>query len=60
MGKERVNLSMDPDTLDRLRQYAWEHHSSLSKAVTDLVWSAKVQNSQIRGQMVMDIRRHAK
>lgn len=60
MGKIRINLSVDPDTSERLRQYAWEHHSSVSKAVTDLVWAAKVKNSQIRGQASLDVRRSMK
>lgn len=51
VSKVRINLSIDADTLERLRQYAWENHSTVSKAVTDLVWDAKVKNVQIRGQM---------
>lgn len=51
MEKVRINLSVDTDTLERLKQYAWENHSTMSKAVTDLVWNAKVKNTQIRGQM---------
>lgn len=51
MAKTRINISVDEDTAERLRQYAWEQHSSVSKAVTDLIWSAKVKNGQIRGQL---------
>lgn len=51
MAKTRINISVDEDTAERLRQYAWEHHSSVSKAISDLIWSAKVKNEQIRGQM---------
>ena len=50
MSKIRMNISVDEDTAERLRQYAWEHHSSVSKAISDLIWSAKVKNEQIRGQ----------
>lgn len=53
MAKQRVNISLDEDTLERLRLYAWENHATVSKAVTDLVWSAKVRNGEIRGQMVL-------
>ena len=56
MAKSRVNLSLDPDTKERLQVYAWENHASVSKAVTDLVWAAKVKNSQIRGQTSLDLR----
>lgn len=54
MAKQRVNISLDEDTLERLRLYAWENHATVSKAVTDLVWSAKVRNQEIRGQMVLE------
>ena len=54
MGKVRLNLSLDEDTLERIRQYAWENHSTLSKAVTDLAWAAKVKNSQVRGQLSLN------
>lgn len=54
MSKTRVNLSVDADTLERLRQYAWENHSTVSKAVTDLIWAAKVKNAQVRGQMSLE------
>ncbi len=53
MAKHRVNISLDEDTLERLRLYAWENHATVSKAVTDLVWSAKVRNGEIRGQMAL-------
>ncbi|MDO4804972.1 MAG: hypothetical protein Q4A32_09165 [Lachnospiraceae bacterium] len=56
MAKSRINLSLDPDTKERLKMYAWENHASVSKAVTDLVWAAKVKNSQVRGQTSLDIR----
>ena len=51
MAEIRINISVDEDTAERLRQYAWEQHSSVSKAITDLIWSAKVKNGQIRGQL---------
>ena len=56
MAKIRVNLSLDPDTKERLQMYAWENPSSVSKAVTDLIWHAKVKNAQIRGQASLDLR----
>ena len=46
MGKKRINLSIDEDTEERLRQYSWENHSTMSKAVTDMIWKA----NQVRGQ----------
>ena len=51
MSKIRMNISIDEDTAERLRQYAWEHHSSVSNDISDLIWSSKVKNEQIRGQL---------
>lgn len=48
--KQRVNISLTEDTAERLRMFAWENHKTLSQAVTDWTWAAKVKNSQIRGQ----------
>lgn len=48
--KKRVNISLSEDTIERLKQYAWEHHTNVSQAITDWIWSEKVKNSQIRGQ----------
>lgn len=47
----RVNISLSTDTLNRLDQLAFETHSSRSKALTDLIWMAKLKNSQVRGQI---------
>lgn len=52
--KQRINISLSPDTADRLKQYAWERHTNVSQAVTDWIWSAKVKNEQIRGQQTID------
>ena len=52
--KRRINLSIGSDTLERLDQLAFEKHKNRSQAVTDLVWEAKVQYSQIRGQTNVD------
>mgnify|MGYP002627095709 CR=1 FL=1 len=48
--KKRVNISLSEDTIERLEQYAWEHHTNVSQAITDWIWSEKVKKSQIRGQ----------
>ena len=57
MQKARICITLDLDTKERLEMYAWENHSTISKAVTDLVWAAKVRNSQIRGQLSLDVAR---
>ena len=54
--KKRVNISVTEDTIDRLKQYAWEHHTNESQAITDWIWSAKVKNEQLRGQQSLKMR----
>ncbi|WP_190324861.1 DUF6364 family protein [Mediterraneibacter catenae] len=50
MAKVKVNLSLDSDTAERLKQYAFEQHKTVSQAVTDWIWHEKVKFDQIRGQ----------
>ncbi len=54
-NKKRVNISVTPDTEERLKQYAFENHKSVSQAITDWIWSVKVTNENIRGQQTMEI-----
>lgn len=51
MSKVRINISLDMDTVERLKQYAYEHHTTVSHAITDLIWAAKVKNENLRGQI---------
>lgn len=55
--KVRINISVTPDTEERLKQYAYEHHKTVSQAITDWIWSASVTNGQIRGQETLRLRR---
>ncbi len=55
-GKKRVNIYLSEDTAERLKQYAWENHTSVSHAVTEWIWHTKVKNEQIRGQLNMKIK----
>lgn len=48
--KKRINIYVSADTAERLRQYAWENRTSISHAITEWIWNAKVKNNQIRGQ----------
>ena len=54
MAKVKVNLSVDESTAERLKQYAYEQHTTVSQAVTDWIWSAKVKNNNVRGQISFD------
>ena len=52
--KQRVNISVTSDTAERLKQYAWEHHTTVSQAITDWIWSAKVKYEQVHGQIMLE------
>ena len=52
--KVRVLISMDEDVHERVKQYAFENHKTVSGAITDLILNAKVSNSQVRGQISLD------
>jgi hypothetical protein len=52
--KKRINISVSEDTAERLKQYAWENHKNVSQSITDWIWSVKVKNEQIRGQLTLD------
>lgn len=58
MAKVKVLLSLDEDTAERLKQYAFENHKTVSASVTDWIWNTKVKNEQIRGQI--SIEKHKK
>lgn len=47
---KNVCITLTPDTHERIKQYAFENHLSVSAALTQLIWAAKVKNVQVRGQ----------
>lgn len=51
MAREKVLLSLAPDTAERLRQYAYEQHKSMSQVVTDYVWSVPVKYTNLPVQV---------
>lgn len=50
MRKSKLNLYLADDTIERLKQYAYEHHMTPSHAVTQWIWSVKVQYVNLPGQ----------
>lgn len=54
-NKKRVNISISQDTEERLKQYAFENHTTVSQAITDWIWSVKVRGENIRGQQSLDL-----
>ena len=57
MAKLRVNISIDEDTIERLKQYAYENHSTVSQVITDMAWKLKVKNEQVRGQKSLELKK---
>lgn len=53
--KKRVNIYISEDTVERLKQYAWENHTSVSHAITEWIWHTKVKNEQVRGQTNLNL-----
>lgn len=51
--KQRINILISEDTAERLKMYAWENHKTVSQAITDRSWTAKVKNAQVRGQTTL-------
>ena len=51
--RQRVSITLAPDTVERLKQYAFENHigNGISGAIEDLASNATVKNTQVRGQM---------
>lgn len=52
--RKRVNISISEDTSLRLKQYAKEHHTNVSQAITDWIWSVKLTQPQPKGQHSME------
>jgi len=55
-NKKRVNIYISEDTVERLKQYAWENHTSVSHAITEWIWHTKVKNEQVRGQSTLALK----
>lgn len=53
MAKVKLNLSLEPDTKERLESYAEEKHTTVSQLITDWIWTQKVKNNQVKGQITL-------
>lgn len=51
LAYKRVMISLDEETHERLRQYACEHHMTVSAAIKQWIWSQKIKNENLRGQI---------
>ena len=55
MAKVRVNISLEQDTIEHLKEYAKENHTTVSQVITDLTWKLKVKNPQVKGQQKLNL-----
>lgn len=56
----KLNLSVDEETRDRLQQYAYDHHTTISQAITDWIWSQKVSDSKPLSVLEDEVERRRK
>ena len=54
MAKVKLNLSLEEDTAERVKQYAYEHHMTVSQVVTEWIWAQKVKGENLRGQIKLE------
>lgn len=50
----RVSISVTEDTAERLKQYAFENHMTVSGAITSLIWKQKVKNENLPEQTTLE------
>lgn len=43
--KATMNISIDPETKDRLKLYAQQNRKTVSQAITDWIWAQPVKES---------------
>lgn len=44
--KVKVNISVTPDTAERLKKYAEENHTNVSQAITSWIWSRELKRDK--------------
>lgn len=50
---KQVMVSLDDSSIERLKQYAEDHHTTVSGAIRQWIWTQKVSNGQIKGQLTL-------
>ena len=49
MARVKKNLSLQPETAERLEQYAADHHMNVSQVITAWIWSETVSTDKPGG-----------
>lgn len=57
MGFKRITISLDDETHDRLKQFAYEHHMTVSAAIKQWIWSQELKNENLCGQFLLVTRK---
>ena len=47
--KKRVNISLDEDTIERLKTLATESHMNVSQWISQAVWSTNTEKKDAKG-----------
>ena len=55
MSKVRVNISLEKDTIEHLKEYAKENYTTVSQVITELAWTLKIKNPQVKGQQKLNL-----
>ena len=46
--RKKVNITLDPETLERLRAMSDKEHKSMSQWITDIVWIKSREEKQLK------------
>lgn len=47
--KQTINISVSPDTKERLKEYANMKHTTISQAITDWIWRQPLKSENATG-----------
>ncbi|MCI6766295.1 MAG: ribbon-helix-helix domain-containing protein [Lachnospiraceae bacterium] len=49
--KKRVNISLDEDTVERLKELADQSHMNVSQWISQAVWNSRVEITDAEGKL---------
>ena len=57
MPKERVNLFLDRDAMERARRYSQKHDTSVSRLVSDYLAGLPTEEAEVAAELTPTVRR---
>ena len=57
MPKERVNLFLDRDAMERARRYSQKHDTSVSRLVSDYLAGLPTEEAEVTAELTPTVRR---